>query len=535
MHSYKLREEELKLNKIAALYSNEMIKISHRISVWIVTVVMIAIAILAPIAFSAAEEGLYEDENYWDTVDFKADLIKKKDSLAQTLGDTNDFVRHSNVQFTINNERREVFSTWLDCDEEKASDYSDLICANNLLSGYDFDARPYGKSWLSVVALRSYYSCHHQICQMNRTPFEERNDEWYSMFMLYSQAFDYYYEALFTNNMQSFYNGEKLLSTVGDNYYEPEIIQRVIDIDPSGTMTFEETATLMEMLVEMHSTELALQSNLNLSRNELPRILTASDKAHLQDKVSILNYKFVHRQHYSEKSAFAHQLNTLTISLGRFALIILLVLVAGTSVSQEMATGSIKSLIIAPVRRWKIFLAKLLSITTWCIAGGLLLVLTSTLTTMLLHSDISLPSYLYVSGGTIHYIPYLLYMILTFFVDSLSLFVYILLAFMISCITKNSGISVAVSSGLILGANLPTILVAMIGRKRWIDFLPSINMNISNLVFPFSKLMYGTTLSELGSEEALNNPLSFSLIYTGVLVIILLAIAYDAFTRRDIQ
>ena len=200
-----------------------------------------------------------------------------------------------------------------------------------------------------------------------------------------------------------------------------------------------------------------------------------------------------------------------------------------------MATGSIKSLIIAPVRRWKIFLAKLLSITTWCIAGGLLLVLTSTLTTMLLHSDISLPSYLYVSGGTIHYIPYLLYMILTFFVDSLSLFVYILLAFMISCITKNSGISVAVSSGLILGANLPTILVAMIGRKRWIDFLPSINMNISNLVFPFSKLMYGTTLSELGSEEALNNPLSFSLIYTGVLVIILLAIAYDAFTRRDIQ
>lgn len=534
MHSYKLREEELKLNKIAALYSNEMIKISHRISVWIVTAVMLTIAILAPLAFSTSMSGSEDESSYLENIDFKAEMIKKRDSLSQTLGDTNDFVRRSNVQFTINNERKEVFSTWLDCDENTAADYSELTCANNILSSYDFEGHPFGRTWLSVVGYRSYFNCHSWICNLNRTPFEERNEEWYSMFTLYSQAFDSFSDALFNENMQAYLAGETLLSTIGENYYEPTIIQRLIDIDPNGTLSFTDTALLSDMLAEIQDTELALQSDLNQNRQALPRILTESDKALLQDTYSILNYRFEHRQLYSEKSVSAHQINTITISLGRFALIILLVLVAGTSVSQEMATGSIKSLIIAPVRRWKIFLAKLLSIITWCFAGGILLVFSSTLCTMLLHSDISLPNYLYVSGGTIHYIPYLLYMILNFFVSSLSLFVYILLAFMISCITKNSGISVAVSSGLILGANLPTILVGMFGRKRWIDFLPSINMDITNLVFPFSDLMYGTNADYL-APGSLNNPLSFSLIYTGILVIILLAIAYDAFTRRDIQ
>ena len=61
------------MNKIAALYSNEMIKIFHRVSVWIVMVIMLSIAILAPIAFKVSV-GDYNDQ--YD--DFESYLSKEE-------------------------------------------------------------------------------------------------------------------------------------------------------------------------------------------------------------------------------------------------------------------------------------------------------------------------------------------------------------------------------------------------------------------------------------------------------------------------
>ncbi len=534
--SYRSQEEELKLNKIAALYSNEMIKIFHRVSVWIVMVIMLAIAILAPIAFKGSV-GDYNDQ-YDDYVSYlsKEEFTRRRDSLAQILKDTNDFVKHSNVQYTTQNETHEVFSTWLDCDEDKATDYSSYICYNNLISTYNFESNRFNTSWLTINALQSYVLVHHDICYLNLTPFSERDEEWYKMYTLYSQAFDLYSEALFSNNLNAYYSGEVLMDTVGRSRIEISSLQRLMEIDPDASFPLDKANCFLDLLNEIDKCEQDLHSNLARNKSTLPRVLTQTEKSRLRDRLSILNYHFDHGNYFTEEVTIAHQINNLAITFGRFALIVLLVLIAGTSVSQELATGSIKSLIIAPVRRWKIFLAKLLSIISWCIVGSILLVGASTLTTMFLYRNISLPEYIYVSGGMIHRIPYLIYMIMSFFVSSLSLFVYLILAFMISCISKNTGVSVAVSSALILCSNLPSILIELGGRKRWIDFLPSINMDIKNLVFPFSNLMNGLNNNDFFiTENTINNSLSFSLIYVAVLLLIMLTIAYDAFTKRDIQ
>jgi len=510
-----------------------MIKITHRISVWIVTALLIAIAIFAPMVFSRLEEEYYFELPYSDGESSKQSLTETRDSLVQQLGDTNSSIHHSNVHFNYNNETTEVFATWLDLNEEDIDSYSNLTCINNLLSGYDFNKYPFSATWLSFSAYRCYLYSHRTICRLNTIPFSDRDDSWYESFQKANQAYDLYSSALYNHSFSAFYEAEKIMSETEDNFHSLFVTERLMEIDPNGELSFDDTVTLEYFLTQIDRYQGMLETNLNDS-GELPRILTEKERELFAEKIAILNYKFDHRQLFSESSYAAHTINAMSIKFGRYCMIILVLLIAGTSVSQELATGSIKSLIIAPVRRWKIFLAKLLSILTWFVLAAFLLTGISTLSTLLAtHSP--LPNYIYVSGGMIYRIPYFLYVIMSFFVECLPLLVYLLLAFMISCMSKNTGISVAISTGLVLGANLPSLLVNILGRKRWVDFLPSMNMNIVNLVFKHTDLMYNDYYTADEITGSLSNPLGFSLIYTAILIIILLYIAYDAFTRKDIQ
>lgn len=531
MHSCRSQEEGSTLNKILALYSNEMLKISKRLSVWIVSILMLVIAVLCPIAFSRTESS-FSDEHYDESYSKEA-FTKRRDSLSQQLGDTSSFVQHSTVQYSFNGKSVELFSTYLDADEETVELYSSLTIYNTLLSSYDFDKYPIFKTWLSMHALLNYDKAHDELCVLNSVPFNERDEEWFKAFNTTSQLLEYASSALFNHNYQAYYESEKINIENYRDFYLP-MIEKIISIDPQGELSVEETGKLEQLFNKIYTYQDELEYGL-LSEGERPRIVTSAKREELQDTIAILNYKFEHLQTYQAENDLAHSVNSITIMLGRYCLIIILILIAGSSIAQEMATGSIKSLIIAPVRRWKIFLAKLLSIITWFIAGSVLLVGISTLVTLAIFGSHALPNYLFVSGGTIQSIPYFLYMILHFFVDSLPLFVYLMIAFMISCLTKNTGVAVGVSIGMVLSVNLPSLIISMFGEKNWIDLLPSSNMTITKRVFPFADLMYSDDLMISESFEITSHTLQFSLIYVAILIFILFMIAYDAFTKKDIQ
>ena len=266
--------------------------------------------------------------------------------------------------------------------------------------------------------------------------------------------------------------------------------------------------------------------------------LTSSRKEQLESSIAILDYQISHGCLTSRIISRAATARQIAQRSARFVLVIMLVIIAGSSISQEMATGSIKSLIIAPVKRWKIFTAKLLALFTWTIAGSILITAISTVSTGIVFGFSSMPPYYFYSAGTVQSMPNYLFTLLYFLVDNISLFVYLLAAFTISCLTKNTGIAVGVSTGLVLSSGFVSTLRDIFGHQRWIDFLPSSNTNLVSKVFPYMKLSgfidsNDEGLFGFGSSSSL--PLSFSLIYLAVLVFILFLIAYDAFVRSDIQ
>ena len=268
----------------------------------------------------------------------------------------------------------------------------------------------------------------------------------------------------------------------------------------------------------------------------LPRILTEERREILQNGIKILDYKFENRNLYNEKSMISIMVSYYTSSVVRFGLIVLLVLIAGSSVSQELATGSIKSLIIAPVKRWKIFTAKLLSIITWMLFSSVALTLFSTLGTGLAFGFNTLPSYLYVSGGNVKELPFLLAMILFDLVQNIPTFFYAFIGFMISCFTKNTGVSVGVSIGMLLFHNVPEMLLESDMPHRFLDFTPLANMNIVNKLFPYIDLMVATDEMEfnLFAGADFNNPLWSMVLYIVVMTGTVLLIAYEEFTKKDI-
>lgn len=94
----------------------------------------------------------------------------------------------------------------------------------------------------------------------------------------------------------------------------------------------------------------------------------------VQDKLAIQEYNFKHNFFKSPDLEQVGADNTQGVNMYAFCsivsslIIIAFVMIkASISISQEIETGSVKLLIIAPVKRWKIYLAKILAIVTLAI------------------------------------------------------------------------------------------------------------------------------------------------------------------------
>ena len=313
------------------------------------------------------------------------------------------------------------------------------------------------------------------------------------------------------------------------------VIRQMAASDPKGELGYIDANYMMGYLIEMGRNKDLLESGLE-DQSTLPRILTEERKTILTNSNKILAYKFEKRNTYNDASTICITVNHYTSQVAQYGIIVLLILIAGSSVSQELATGSIKSLIIAPVKRWKIYTAKLLSIITWMILASVLVSLFAIIGTGIAFGFDKLPPYLYVSGGVVKEMPYFLARILVDLVQNISVFFYAFVAFMISCYTKNTGVSVGISVGLLLCHQVPTLLELSEMPPRILDFTPIANMDMVNKVFPYIKLMvYDDESISMFTNSTFSVPLWQCIVYTAVLTFTVLFIAYEQFTKKDIQ
>ena len=127
-----------------------------------------------------------------------------------------------------------------------------------------------------------------------------------------------------------------------------------------------------------------------------------------------------------------------------------------------------------------------------------------------------------------------LYQFLYTLLNFVDVFVYMVFAFMLSIITRNTAASVGVSLGVYFAGGTVFSILTSFFHSRWMDFMPFSNMGIAERVFSNSSA--SDLVAQAGMSSALDTSVSvgFSVVYLLVLVVCMLWIGFDSFTRKDI-
>lgn len=280
------------------------------------------------------------------------------------------------------------------------------------------------------------------------------------------------------------------------------------------------------------------------SGNNEPQPLTGARRKWVEDSIRIIEFQIKNDTYPAGIDATIATISKFfTVSAAKFVLAVLLIMIAGATISQEIATGSIKSLIIAPVRRWKIFVSKWMVILTIFLLGLVTISVLSDLFTVAVCGSGSISDYTYVGSQGIRTIPFFIYNILSLIVDSVDILFVMVVALMLSSLLRNTALSVALSVGLystigLYNAMISNTDVSQLPRNFVVDFVPFSNFNLVSDLFPYR--IYSIPAMEtaelvMQSQRIPRPGLLFSSIYLILVLSCFWLIAMDSFTRRDIK
>lgn len=208
--------------------------------------------------------------------------------------------------------------------------------------------------------------------------------------------------------------------------------------------------------------------------------------------------------------------------------VIMSIILGGGIVAGEFSTGTIRLLLIRPVSRWKILLAKLIAVL---LVGYGILVLGTTILVVTSGSvfgfdTLQIPV-LQTLNGNITETSYLSYMIPKLAISSASLIFVSSIVFMISTLAKNTALAVAGGMLLYIGAApLSELLINF--KQLWLidTFVPYINSSYLKLLPALSNRLAETGLSLKYTSGA---------VQLLIISLVVLVITFVAFVKRDVK
>ena len=199
---------------------------------------------------------------------------------------------------------------------------------------------------------------------------------------------------------------------------------------------------------------------------------------------------------------------------------ILVVVIAAHSVASEFSNGTIKFLLINPVKRWKILVSKYFTVLSM---GYILIAITfvlSLITSMIMFGADDIGAmYITASGGEVSAVNGILYMAKSYLLASTSVVVMATMAFAISVLMKSSAFAIGISMFCMLSGSGIVIMLQEMGMN-WARYLIFANLDLSAIANGTSTFMYQT----VGTALAV----------IAVHMVIFWLIAWDGFTRREI-
>jgi ABC-type transport system involved in multi-copper enzyme maturation permease subunit len=322
---------------------------------------------------------------------------------------------------------------------------------------------------------------------------------------------------------QTMSNDQKVIST--------EKLELWYKLDPTGGIESSGNDYMIQQtLSEFENIKTSLAEGIDYTGNEGVKPLTPDKYGELENDLAVLLYRAENdmlASQYTSEGLGQAAVSTM-VGFGTSMIVLMILILAGGAVSQEIATGSIKSLIIAPVKRWKIFTAKLMSLLTVGIVGLIIHYLLVIILTGIFFGLDTLQPYVFAVSGKAGSLNPFVYLLAGQGVRLLDVIVFMSFALMLSVLTRNTAASVGISMASFFGVSLASELLFILPAAEWIKFLPFNHLSLISKFFPFAEQNYFM-------ENQNETTLVFSLIYITIAVVCMIYTALDSFNRRDIK
>ena len=256
-----------------------------------------------------------------------------------------------------------------------------------------------------------------------------------------------------------------------------------------------------------------------------------SESKKLEEKIKLNQYRLDHNIEIDVNSTMSSAMETpsdelnfwsaMSMSTALISLIgLLVIIIAGSCVANEFSQGTIKFLLINPVKRWKILMSKYFTVVTFgYIMIALLFVVMIPFAGIFLGFDgISTP-YLYISGGTIHEMSPFLQVAKLYLLNSIDVVVMATMAFALSSLFKSSALAIGAGVFCMMGGSTLIQVLAMLNQD-WARYLIFANTNLADI--------YN------GASLFPQHSLIFAIVVIAVHMIIFLLTAWDGFTKREV-
>lgn len=298
--------------------------------------------------------------------------------------------------------------------------------------------------------------------------------------------------------------------------------QYKLDHNLSASTEEDVMSRLVDEIVSLQSSlETAFQSNTTDTEeyhNEMNAYLIAQYRLEnnivttINDSTSISSYMDDSSSNYWSGIKFSASM-TMVVS-------ILMIVIAGGIVAEEFSHGTIKFLLINPVKRSKIIFSKFLTIVSLTVFFMIGYYIFNILLGMALYgaSDLGIPL-LKVSGGEVVSSSGFGFTASLYAYATISVITYATMAFAISSLFRNSAIAIGASVACLISGSIITQLLYVF-RQDWGRYL----------------IFANTDLLSIKNNASLypHHTMTFAIVTICIYLFVFLLTAYDGFTRREV-
>ncbi|WP_073031659.1 ABC transporter permease [Desulfosporosinus lacus] len=255
-------------------------------------------------------------------------------------------------------------------------------------------------------------------------------------------------------------------------------------------------------------------TNLQASLQQSQGIVAEESSAQIEKIIETNNYRLEHNlpPEYGVWG-FVTEFSVLVELVSLFVIIIAAGIVAG-----EFNTGTIKLLLIRPIKRWKVLLSKYIAVLLFAFVALILLFVATFVVGGIFHSFSGLNQpYLGYKNGNVTEVNMLWHIFINYAYACVNLLMMVTFAFMISAVFRNNTLAVGISLFLMFTG---TILVSLLSKYSWVKYILFANINL--------------TVYTDGTPVVKGMTMTFSLMVLAVYFIVFNLISWYVFMKRDV-